>query len=132
MLDLEATNELDVPGAEMLEALHQDLERLKIRLVLAGLHGPVQSLLERSGVMDKIGDLTNILFVGGSAADDMKLQTTYVFANGKAHTNAAVLALLKPKVGFEVVKTQSFCSTQKVLKATRVNEVERIVYEFDG
>jgi hypothetical protein len=83
-------------------------------------------------VMDKIGDLTNILFVGGSAADDMKLQTTYVFANGKAYTNAAVLALLKPKVGFDVVKTQSFCSTKKVLKATRVNEAERIVYEFDG
>ena len=83
-------------------------------------------------VMDKIGDLTNILFVGGSAADDMKLQTTYVFANGKAYTNAAVLALLKPKTGFEVVKTQSFCATQKVLKATRVNEAERIVYEFNG
>lgn len=83
-------------------------------------------------VMDKIGDLTNILFVGGSAADDMKLQTTYVFANGEAYTNAAVLALLKPKTGFEVVKTQSFCSVKKVLKATRVNEAERIVFEFNG
>jgi hypothetical protein len=83
-------------------------------------------------VMDKIGDLTDILFVGGSAADDMKLQTTYVFADGRAYTNAAVLALLKPKTGFEVVKTQSFCDMKKVLKATRVNEAERIVYEFDG
>ncbi len=83
-------------------------------------------------VMEKIGDLTNILFVGGSAADDMKLQTTYVFADGAAYTNAAVLALLKPQTGFEVVKTQSFCSVKKVLKATRVNEAERIVFEFDG
>jgi hypothetical protein len=31
-----------------------------------------------------------------------------------------------------VVKTQSFCATPKVLKATWVNEAERIVYEFDG
>ncbi len=83
-------------------------------------------------VMEKIGDLTNILFVGGSAADDMKLQTTFVFADGQAYTNAAVLALLKPKTGFEVVKTQSFCTVNKVLKATRVNEAERLVYEFNG
>jgi hypothetical protein len=83
-------------------------------------------------VMDKIGDLANILFVGGSAGDDLKFEATYVFANGTAYTDAAVLALLKPKVGFEVIKTQSFCDMKKVLKATRVNEAERIVYEFDG
>lgn len=56
LLDLQATNELDVPSAEMLETLYQDLERLEIRLVLAGLHSPVQSLLDRSGVVDKIGE----------------------------------------------------------------------------
>jgi hypothetical protein len=83
-------------------------------------------------VMEKIGDLTDILFVGGSAGDDLKFEAAYVFANGKAYSDAAVLALLKPKVGFEVVKTQSFCDVKKVLKATRVNEAERIVYEFDG
>jgi hypothetical protein len=83
-------------------------------------------------VMDKIGDLTNVLFVGGSAGDDLKFEATYVFANGKAYTNAAVLALLKPKIRFEVVKTQSFCALDKVLKATKVNEAERTVYEFNG
>jgi hypothetical protein len=103
-----------------------DVNRYVGLILIDGLSGAEEK------VMDKIGDLTNILFVGGSAADDMKLQVTYVFANGKAYTNAAVLALLKPKTGFEVVKTQSFCDTKKVLKATRVNEAERIVYEFDG
>ena len=83
-------------------------------------------------LMDKIGDLTNIIFVGGSAGDDLKFSGTYVFAGGKAYTNAAVLALLKPKTSFEVLKTQSFCDLKKVLTATRVNEAERIVYEFDG
>ena len=57
--------------------------------------------------MDKIGNLTNILFVGGSAGDDLKFEATYVFANGTVYTDAAVLALLKPRVGFEVIKTQS-------------------------
>ncbi|MBE7553362.1 MAG: FIST C-terminal domain-containing protein [Anaerolineales bacterium] len=83
-------------------------------------------------VMDKIGDLTNILFVGGSAGDDLKMKATYVFAGGKAYTDAAVLALLKPKVGFEVVKTQSFRTLDKVFTATRVNEDQRVVFEFDG
>lgn len=83
-------------------------------------------------IMDKLGDLTNVLFVGGSAGDDMKFQATYVFAGGKAYINAAALALLKPKTKFDVVKTQSFCDVKKVLKATRVNEAERTVYEFDG
>ncbi|MCB0193608.1 MAG: FIST C-terminal domain-containing protein [Anaerolineae bacterium] len=88
--------------------------------------------LSEEKVMDKIGDLTDVLFVGGSAGDDLKMKATYVFANGEAYTNAAVLALLKPKVNFEVIKTQSFRALDKVFKATRVNEAERIVYEFDG
>lgn len=103
-----------------------DVNRYVGLILIDGLSGAEEK------VMDKIGDLTNILFVGGSAADDMKLQATYVFAGGTAYTNAAVLALLKPKASFDVVKTQSFCDAKKVLKATRVNEAERIVYEFDG
>lgn len=103
-----------------------DTNRYVGLILIDGLSGAEEK------VMEKIGDLTNVLFVGGSAADDMKLKTTYVFANGKAYPNAAVLALLKPRTGFEVVKTQSFCAVETVLKATRVNEAERIVYEFDG
>jgi hypothetical protein len=103
-----------------------DVSRYVGLILIDGLSGAEEK------VMDKIGDLTNIIFVGGSAGDDLKFQATYVFANGTAYTNAAVLALLKPKTRFEVVKTQSFCDTKKVLKATRVNEAERVVYEFDG
>jgi len=110
-------------GQKMLEL---DINRHIGLILIDGLSGAEEK------VMDKIGDLTNILFVGGSAGDDLEFKATYVFANGKAYTDAAVLALLKPNVGFEVVKTQSFCDMKKVLKATRVNEAERIVYEFDG
>jgi hypothetical protein len=83
-------------------------------------------------LMEKIGDLTNIIFIGGSAGDDLKFETTYVFAGGTAYTDAAVLALLKPRAGFDVVKTQSFCDRAKVLKATRVDEAKRLVFEFNG
>lgn len=88
--------------------------------------------LAEERVIDRIGDLTNVTFIGGSAGDDLKFQKTHVFADGKAHSNAAVLALLKPKNGFDVIKTQSFCATGKVLSATKVNEAQREVLQFDG
>lgn len=83
-------------------------------------------------LMDRIGDLTNVSFVGGSAGDDLKFQKTYVFADGKARSNSAVLALLKPGVGFDVIKTQSFTTLGKRLRATRVDEREMTIDEFDG
>jgi hypothetical protein len=83
-------------------------------------------------VMDKIGDLTNVLFVGGSAGDDLQFARTFVYANGEAHTDAAVLALLKPAKGFEIVKTQSFKTTGRRLVATEVNEATREVISFDN
>lgn len=84
-------------------------------------------------IMDRAGDLTNVLFVGGSAGDDLKFDTTYVYANGKAYTDAALLALMKPKVNFGFIKTQSFCQLpNKFLVATKVNEIERAVLEFNN
>lgn len=83
-------------------------------------------------IMEKLGDLTNITFVGGSAGDDMKFKETFVFANGEAHTSAAVLALIRLKNGYDILKTQSFETSDNVLVATKVNEKERIVEEFNG
>ena len=82
-------------------------------------------------VMDRIGDLVNIFFVGGSAGDDLKFSATYVYANGRTYTNAAVLAVLKPAQGFNLIKTQSFCSLDKKLRATKVNEETREILEFN-
>jgi hypothetical protein len=83
-------------------------------------------------IMDRIGDLTDVLFVGGSAGDDLKFACTYVYANGEAYTDAAVLVLLKPAVGFDIVKTQSFRATGKRLVATEVDEAKREVISFNN
>jgi hypothetical protein len=96
-----------------------------VGLVLAdGLSGAEENLME------KIGDRTDIFFVGGSAGDDLKFQRTQVFNQGKAYTNAAVLVLLRVKRSFEIIKTQSFLSTGKILTATKV--AERKVIEFNN
>lgn len=82
-------------------------------------------------VMDRMGDLTNVTFIGGSAGDDLKFANTYVYANGKSYSNAAVLALLEPGVDFSFVKTQSFCELPQKLVVTKANEYAREVLEFN-
>jgi hypothetical protein len=82
-------------------------------------------------LMEKIGDLTSVTFIGGSAGDDLRFQKTYVYANGKAYTNAAILAVIKPMHGFDTIKTQSFSALDRILEATDVDEPNRTVHEFN-
>ena len=80
---------------------------------------------------EQIGDLTNVTFIGGSAGDDLRFERTYVYANGEAYTNAALLVVFKPLAKFSFLKTQSFRPTNRVLKVTKLNAARREVIEFD-
>ena len=82
-------------------------------------------------LMERIGDVSDLFFVGGSAADDLKHHCTYVVADGKSYTDAAVLLLMRLKRGFDIVKTQSFEPSGKTLVATKVDEPLRKVIEFN-
>ena len=82
--------------------------------------------------MDRIGDLTNISVIGGSAGDDLAFAKTYVYLDGKAFTNSAVLTVIEPNTGFDIIKTQSFCSYDKKLTPTKVDTASRKVLEFNG
>lgn len=83
-------------------------------------------------ILDKIGDLTNVTFIGGSAGDDLKFERTYVYAHGRTYENAAVLALMKPAIPFGFIKTQSFKTFGRKLSVTRSIEETREVLEFNG
>ena len=83
-------------------------------------------------IMMKIGDLTDVTFIGGSAGDDLAFKKTFVYADGKQFNNAAVLAVVKVKKGFKIIKTQSFRILETSLTATRVDEANRTVLEFNG
>jgi hypothetical protein len=83
-------------------------------------------------VMDTLGNLTDLLFIGGSAGDDLAFKSTQVFGNGKAFSNAALLALLKPTKGYDIIKTQSFKTLPAKLVADKVNEASREVLSFNG
>jgi len=81
---------------------------------------------------DNLGNRTNVPFVGGSASDDFKFECTWLFADGKAYTNAAILILMEPANGYSILKTQSFKLTDKKLTPTKVDERRRMVLEFNG
>ncbi|HEX2987574.1 MAG TPA: FIST N-terminal domain-containing protein [Chloroflexota bacterium] len=95
-------------------------------ILVDGLSGSEERL------MDTIGDLTDVRFIGGSAGDDVRFEATYVFVNGRALSDAAVLALIKPSARFDIIKTQSFVPTAKQLVATKVDTATRTVLEFDN
>ena len=102
-----------------------DTERYEGLVLIDGMSGAEEALME------KLGDLTDVLFVGGSAGDDMRFRGTQVMLDGKAYDDAAILLILELKRGFDVIKTQSFRSTGKTLTATEVDEPRRLVSEFD-
>lgn len=110
-------------GARMEDLDHEKYVGI---ILVDGLRGAEEAL------MDQIGDHTNVTFIGGSAGDDLQFQQTHVYAGGKAHTNAAVLALLKVRKGFEIIKSQSFCELDQKLTVTKAVEAQREVLEFNG
>lgn len=103
-----------------------DLRKYAGIVLIDGLSGAEER------VMDQIGDLTNITFVGGSAGDDLRFEATRVYAGGKAYSDAALLALFHLEAGFDMIKTQSFKVLDKRLVVTKANEAGREVIEIDG
>jgi len=88
--------------------------------------------MKEEEIMDKIGTQSNIIFIGGSASDAFKFDKTYVFANGKAYTNAALLAVFKAKNGVDFIKTQSVDVKNIDLTITKAVPEKRAVVEFDN
>jgi len=105
---------------------HQDPTRYVGVLLVDGLSRAEEWL------MDRLGDLTDIPIVGGSASDELKFAATWVSKDGRALQNAAVLLLLEPAVPFRVLKTQSFRSLGRALRVTKADEDSRVVHAFDG
>lgn len=72
-----------------------------------------------------------IMFVGGSAGDDLLFEQTRVSANGESTSCGAVLVLMEVAVPFAVTKTFSADPTPHHFVVTRASETDRIVYEID-
>lgn len=102
-----------------------DIEKYVGLVLIDGVSGAEEKFIE------KLGDSTDVFFVGGSAGDDLKFKSTHVYAQGRSYTDSAVLVLLRVPKGFEILKTQSFRKIGRTLVATAVNEAKRTVIEFN-
>ncbi|QIG52499.1 FIST domain containing protein [Nordella sp. HKS 07] len=69
---------------------------------------------------------------GGSAGDGLDFGTTWVFAEGAFHTNAAVLALIETECPFSVFKHDHFRPTEKKMVVTEADPVRRLVMEINA
>jgi hypothetical protein len=94
------------------------------------LHDGLQAAEE--AVMARLGELTNVPFVGGSAGDDLQFERTVVFENFKPKTGTSVLALLQPKRPYRILKTQSFRILEPVFEVTEACANTRTVKRFNG
>ncbi len=74
----------------------------------------------------------DINMIGGSAADDLELQQTFVYFDDKFYSNAAVMVTVEVKDDFEVFRMQHFEPTDKELITTDVDFDKRIVKEING
>ena len=82
---------------------------------------------------EALGDVApQLVFVGGSAGDDLAFKETRVFLNDKSTANGAVLLLLDMAVPFTIAKTCSFAPMKHKFTITRADEKNRVVYELDG
>ena len=104
-----------------------DVRKYFCLLLIDGL-----SLKQESFTAMAAAALDGIALVGGSAGDDLKFQETYVFLQGQALKDHAVLILCDPKDGFTVFKHQHFLRTTTSVVITAVDETGRRVLELDG
>ncbi|HSJ19647.1 MAG TPA: sodium-independent anion transporter [Nocardioidaceae bacterium] len=56
VLDLELSEGLDVPSTDALTELYEELNQSGATLVLSRVHGPVREILDRSGLIQRIGE----------------------------------------------------------------------------
>ena len=84
-------------------------------------------------VIERLGDRSDVMFVGGSASDGGTMKDTWVAANGKAAGDAAAVALLRPARPFRTAKVQSVKALQNspALMATKVDPATGAVLEFN-
>lgn len=76
--------------------------------------------------------LDDIPVVGGSAGDGLRFEKTFVFFDGKAHTNAALLILLNTSLPFRVFKCDNFEPRTQKMVVTEADIENRTVKELNA
>jgi len=76
--------------------------------------------------------LDDIPIVGGSAGDGLRFERTWVFFEGQAYTNAALLILLNTSLPFKVFKCDNFEPMPQKMVVTEADIENRTVKELNA
>jgi len=77
-------------------------------------------------------ELGRIPLVGGSAGDEQHFEQTFVYFDGRFHSDAAVVLLLFSRLPFAPFKTQHFELMQERMVVTSADPDQRVVSEING
>ncbi|NVK95923.1 FIST C-terminal domain-containing protein [Ruegeria pomeroyi] len=90
------------------------------------------STLEDRLVSDLAMGLGPVPLFGGSAGDGERFGTTFVFHEGRAHGNAAVLMQVRTRCPIQVFKTDHLIPTEKRMVVTGADPDRRLVHEINA
>jgi hypothetical protein len=76
--------------------------------------------------------LQGIELVGGSAADDVRFESTHLYFQGEFRRHVALLSLVRTRLPFMTFRTQHFVKSDTRMVVTRADPAERIVHEING
>ena len=82
--------------------------------------------------MAALCNATNVPFVGGSAADELRFERTTIFENFRPRVGCSVLALLTPRRSYSILKTQSFSVLEGQIEITKTANNERVIHSLNG
>lgn len=128
LVDLGATTDLDVPSADMLMELHQELSIHKVRMSLTRVIAPVREILERAGAIAEIG--SENIFVNPTEAvlDFLTAEYHDTGIQGLVHSGLlTVRVFVQARLSTAPSERQAALAT---LVETIDQEIERI--EIDG
>lgn len=76
--------------------------------------------------------LGEIPLFGGSAGDDLNFRRTWVYRDGRFHSDMAALVLVHTPLPFRVFKTQHFIGSDTKMVITEADPLRRIVTEINA
>lgn len=90
------------------------------------------SMQEEALVASLYRNLGGLQLFGGSAGDDTEFCATYVYHEGKFHSQCAVFTLVRSEFPFVVFKTEHFVPSAQKMVVTRADPARRLVTEING
>ena len=106
-----STFRVDQGGPSAASYIKTSASRRRTGLRRGGFRGPVHRRhvsARRSSHVRDLHSLEDIPVVGGSAGDGLRFDKSWIFYSGRAHSDAAILILIKTRLPFRLFKCDHF------------------------